>query len=47
MGAQNETIRRQAGDLIPPGMRTLSDGATDAILFMFAGRRALAGVIPE
>lgn len=34
-------------DLIPPGMRTLSDGATDAILFMFAGRRALAGVIPE
>ena len=30
-------------DLIPPGMRTLSDGATDAILFMVAGRRVLGG----
>lgn len=30
-------------ELIPPGRRTFSDGAADAILFMRAGCRALAG----
>ena len=31
-------------ELIPPGRRTLCDGAADAILFMLAGCRVLGGV---
>ena len=39
--AREGRISLSLDELIPPGMRTLSDGATDAILFMLAGCRVL------